>query len=127
MPAELVIRKPVNASMAEASGLAGVGCTAIQAAEAASLKPGDKVFVNGGSGGLGSMMVQVARAIVGESGQVIATCSGPNVEMVKALGADEVCFDSKNIWIASLRSFPLRIGWVVSCLFYISLLPRSLH
>jgi hypothetical protein len=35
MPAEPVIRKPVNASMAEASGLAGVGCTAIQAAEAA--------------------------------------------------------------------------------------------
>jgi reticulon-4-interacting protein 1, mitochondrial len=97
MPAELVLHKPVNASMAEASGLAGVGCTAIQAAEAASLKPGDKVFVNGGSGGLGSMMVQVARAVVGDSGQVIATCSGPNVEMVKALGADEVCYDSKHI------------------------------
>jgi NADPH:quinone reductase-like Zn-dependent oxidoreductase len=82
--------KPANLTNAEASGLAGVGWTAVCAGDAAGLKKGDKVLVNGGSGGLGSMLVQVAKGIVGESGKVVAVCSGRNEAVVKGLGADEV-------------------------------------
>ena len=86
----LLIRKPKTISMIDASGLSGVGCTALQALELAGVKRGDKVLVTGGSGGLGSMCVQMARAMVGESGTVVATCSSKNEELVKSLGADEV-------------------------------------
>jgi NADPH:quinone reductase-like Zn-dependent oxidoreductase len=77
-------------SLAEWAGLGGVGCTAIQAVERAGLKPGDKVLINGGSGGAGVMMVQVARSVIGPQGRLVATCSAANVELVKSLGADEV-------------------------------------
>lgn len=89
-PIRLLTRKPKNMSMIDASGLTGVGCTAIQSLEVAGVKRGDKVLVTGGSGGLGSMLVQMAKAIVGETGVVVATCSGKNEELVKGLGADEV-------------------------------------
>lgn len=77
-------------SLAEAAGIGAVGATALQTLDLCGLKTGDKVLVNGGSGGTGVMMVQVARHIVGESGQVVATCSAANAELVKSLGADEV-------------------------------------
>lgn len=77
-------------SLAEWAGLGGAGCTAIQAVERAGLKRGDKVLINGSSGGAGVMMVQVARSAIGPEGQLVATCSAANVELVKSLGADEV-------------------------------------
>lgn len=77
-------------SLAEASGIGAVGATAIQTLDLSGLKTGDKVLVNGGSAGTGVMMVQIARHVVGESGQVVATCSAANAELVKSLGADEV-------------------------------------
>ncbi|KAL6243696.1 zinc ion binding [Rhinocladiella similis] len=88
-PVNMLIRKPKSISMIEASGLPGVGCTAIQALEIAGVKRGDKVLVTGGSGGLGHMCVQLARALVGESGVVVSTCSAQNSELVRSLGADE--------------------------------------
>jgi NADPH:quinone reductase-like Zn-dependent oxidoreductase len=60
--------------------------------EKAQLKSGDAVLVNGASGGIGTLVVQMAKDIVGESGRVVAICSGRNVELVKGLGADEVSY-----------------------------------
>lgn len=77
-------------SLAEWAGLGGVGCTAIQTVKVAGIKAGDKVLINGGSGGAGVMMVQVARSVIGPHGRLVATCSAANVDMVKSLGADEV-------------------------------------
>jgi NADPH:quinone reductase-like Zn-dependent oxidoreductase len=57
---------------------------------AAQLKPGDRVLINGASGGIGHLVLQMAKDAVGESGRVVAICSGNNLEMVKDLGADEV-------------------------------------
>ena len=92
IPASMVLKKPKQINFAEAAGLSGIGCTAVQACDVANLKTGDRVFINGGSGGVGTMVVQVAKSIVGESGTVVATCSGLNLELVKKLGADEVSF-----------------------------------
>ncbi|KAG0029051.1 NADPh quinone reductase [Podila clonocystis] len=51
------------------------------------LKSGDKVLVNGGSGGVGSIAVQIATAL---GASVVAVCSTANVDLVKSLGAKDV-------------------------------------
>lgn len=87
--------KPEHLSFKEAAALGGNGVTALQALDISNLKQGDKVLVNGGSGGAGSMMIQYAKAVVGKTGCVVTTCSSGNFELVKALGADEVGSYSK--------------------------------
>ena len=91
VPVTNVARKPTsNASDAEAGGLGVAGCTSVALMEKAELNDGDSVLVNGASGGIGSMVVQMARGVVNNNGRVVAICSGQNADMVKALGADEV-------------------------------------
>jgi NADPH:quinone reductase-like Zn-dependent oxidoreductase len=89
-PAEQVVVKPDDISFRDAAALAGNGVTAVEVLQTLKLKKGDKVLINGGSGATGTMLVQCARDIVGESGRVVATCSEGNSEMVKRIGADEV-------------------------------------
>ncbi|KAJ5636030.1 uncharacterized protein N7484_009343 [Penicillium longicatenatum] len=81
---------PVGMDLEHAAALGGNGVTAVQVVDAAAVKRGDKVFVNGGSGGAGSMILQVMRQKVGESGVVISSCSSGNIGLVKSLGAGEV-------------------------------------
>jgi NADPH:quinone reductase-like Zn-dependent oxidoreductase len=75
---------------------AGIGTASITAWQ--SLKPyiraGDKVFINGGSGGVGLYAIQIAK-LLGAS-HVTVTCSGQNAELVKEFGADEV-IDYKSV------------------------------
>ncbi|KAK1090104.1 hypothetical protein LTR48_008960, partial [Friedmanniomyces endolithicus] len=51
------------------------------------VRPGDKVLINGGSGGTGTFAIQIAKAL---GCYVTATCSGANAELCRSLGADEV-------------------------------------
>lgn len=85
-----VVRKPKNMRLEEAAGLAVAGCTALELVKNAKLKRGDSVFINGASGGIGTMVLQMVKDIVGESGKVVAACSGTKAELVTGLGADEV-------------------------------------
>ena len=62
---------------------------------------GDKVFINGGSGGTGVWGVQIAKAV---GCHVVTTCSGQNVELCKSLGADEVIDYTKDDVIDALRT-----------------------
>lgn len=79
---------PAGLSYTEAAGLPLVLLTAIQAfTEKAPIKPGDKVFIQGGTGGLGSIAVQVAKHL---GATVATTVSTKNVELAKSLGADVV-------------------------------------
>jgi NADPH:quinone reductase-like Zn-dependent oxidoreductase len=94
-----VARMPGRVGLEEMAGLAVSGCTALALMERAGLKLGDGVLVNGASGGIGHMVVQLAKRAVGESGRVVAICSEINFEMVKSLGADEVS------WFLSLSRF----------------------
>jgi NADPH:quinone reductase-like Zn-dependent oxidoreductase len=88
--ANSVCRKPEKASFEEAAGLAVSGCTALALMDKAGLKRGDSVLINGASGNVGHLVLQMARDAVGESGRVTAICSARNEEMVRNLGADEV-------------------------------------
>ncbi|MEI7049344.1 NADP-dependent oxidoreductase [Pseudomonas koreensis] len=83
-----VARKPVNTSMAQAASLPLVALTAWQVlVETAQLKKGQKVLIHAGSGGVGSIAIQLARHL---GAFVATTTSTANVEWVKALGADLV-------------------------------------
>ncbi|PHH39381.1 NADP-dependent oxidoreductase [Pseudomonas putida] len=83
-----VARKPANTSMAQAASLPLVALTAWQVLiETAQLKKGQKVLIHAGSGGVGSIAIQLARHL---GAFVATTTSTANVEWVKALGADLV-------------------------------------
>lgn len=92
MESECVVRAPEGKRGEEVAGLGIAGCTALLLVEKAGLKRGDCVLVNGASGGIGHMVVQMVREAVGESGRVVAICSERDGKgnMVRGLGADEV-------------------------------------
>ena len=75
-------------SFTDAASVPLVGLTAWQAlTEKADVKPGDRVLIHAGSGGVGSLAVQMAHHV---GAYVIATASGKNADFVRSLGADEV-------------------------------------
>lgn len=81
-------RKPANITMEQAAALPLVALTAWQVlVETARLKKGQKVFIHAGSGGVGSIAIQLAKHL---GAFVATTTSTANVEWVKALGADLV-------------------------------------
>lgn len=83
-----VALKPSNLTMVEAASLPLVALTAWQAlVEIAQLKPGQKVFIQAGSGGVGTVAIQLAKHL---GAFVATTTSTPNVAWVKDLGADVV-------------------------------------
>jgi NADPH:quinone reductase-like Zn-dependent oxidoreductase len=83
-----VAPKPANASFEEAAALPVAGLTALQALrDQARLRPGQRVLVNGSTGGVGTFAVQIAKAMGAE---VTPVCRTPNVGLVRSLGADHV-------------------------------------
>lgn len=83
-----VAMKPKKLSMDEAASIPLVGLTAWQAlVEKANLKKGQKVFIQAGSGGVGTFAIQLAKHL---GATVATTTSAANVDLVKSLGADVV-------------------------------------
>jgi NADPH:quinone reductase-like Zn-dependent oxidoreductase len=83
-----VALKPKNLTMEEAASIPLVGLTAWQAlVEVGKVKPGQKVFIQAGSGGVGTIAIQLAKHL---GATVATTTSAKNAELVKSLGADVV-------------------------------------
>lgn len=83
-----VALKPKNISMEEAASIPLVGLTVWQAfVERANLKKGQKVFIQAGSGGVGTVAIQLAKHL---GATVATTTSANNFDLVKSLGADIV-------------------------------------
>jgi threonine dehydrogenase-like Zn-dependent dehydrogenase len=80
--------KPSNVSFEQAGCVAVAALTALQAMrDHGQVKPGQKVLINGASGGVGTFAVQIARALGAE---VTAVCSPRNLDTVRSLGAQRV-------------------------------------
>jgi NADPH:quinone reductase-like Zn-dependent oxidoreductase len=83
-----VFKKPHSLNHNKAAALPLSGVSAIQALEEnIKLKPGDKILIHGGAGGIGSFAVQLAKHL---GAYVAATCSAGDIEYVAKLGADDV-------------------------------------
>ena len=81
-------RKPTNLTMQQAAAIPLAALTAWQAlVDIAKVKPGQRVFIQAGSGGVGTIAIQIAKHL---GAFVATTTSTPNVEWVKSLGADIV-------------------------------------
>jgi len=80
--------KPAGVSFEQAAAVNVAGLTALQTLrDRAGVKPGQRVLINGASGGVGTFAVQIAKSLGAE---VTGVCSTRNVELVRSLGADHV-------------------------------------
>ena len=87
-PVSAVVRKPENVNHEEAAAGPIAGLTALQALrDKGQLKVGDRVLINGASGGVGTFAVQIAKWL---GAHVTGVCSGRNAELVRSIGADKV-------------------------------------
>jgi NADPH:quinone reductase-like Zn-dependent oxidoreductase len=98
-----VALKPKNLTMEEAASIPLVGLTAWQAlVEIANIKKGQKVFIQAGSGGVGTIAIQLAKHL---GAYVASTTSTTNVALVKSLGADLVIDYKKEEFETKLKEY----------------------
>ncbi|MEU7869547.1 NAD(P)-dependent alcohol dehydrogenase [Dactylosporangium sp. NPDC049140] len=87
-PAARLVKKPAGLTFTDAAASVMAGLTALAAMrDVAHVSAGTRVLVNGASGGVGTMAVQIAKALGAE---VTAVCGPGNAELVRSLGADHV-------------------------------------
>lgn len=102
--------KPSNMSFDQSASVAVAAVTALQALrDHGQLKAGERVLINGASGGVGTYAVQISKALGAE---VTGVCSTRNIEMVKSLGAHRVFDYKKEDYTESGEKYDLIIDMV---------------
>ena len=108
VPEHVAAPKPANLDFVQAASVPMVSLTSWQAMkERAGVRPGQKVFIPAGSGGIGSMAIQLAKHF---GAKVSTTTSTGNVQMVRSLGADEVIDYKKQAFEKELRGYDMALG-----------------
>ena len=110
VPENAAALKPANLDFVQAASIPMVGLTSWQALkERAHLKPGQKVFIPAGAGGIGTFAIQLAKHLGAKVG---TTTSTGNVDLVRSLGADEVIDYKKQEFEDVLRDYDAVLGTV---------------
>ncbi|HUF12145.1 MAG TPA: NAD(P)-dependent alcohol dehydrogenase [Longimicrobiales bacterium] len=104
-----IARKPANLSFEEAAALSFGGTTALHFLRKAKLQSGERVLVNGASGGVGTAVVQIARHL---GADVTAVCSAANADLVRSLGAQRVIDYTTQDFAASGESWDVIVDTV---------------
>src|SRR5438874_6538102 len=82
-----LVIKPANVTFEQAGCVTWAGFTALQGLRKGNIQPGQKVLINGATGGVGTFAVQIAKSF---GADVTAVCSTGKVELVRSIGADHV-------------------------------------
>jgi NADPH:quinone reductase-like Zn-dependent oxidoreductase len=82
-----LVMKPTNIAFEQAAAMPLAGLTALQGLRKGNIHAGQKILINGATGGVGTFAVQIAKSLGAE---VTAVCSTRNVDLVRSLGADHV-------------------------------------
>ena len=101
-------RKPANSSFENAAALPIAALTALQGLrDKGRIQPGQRVLVDGASGGVGTFAVQIAKSFGAE---VTAVCSTGNVDIARSLGADHVIDYTREDFTKSVRRYDMILG-----------------
>ncbi|MBK8904476.1 MAG: NAD(P)-dependent alcohol dehydrogenase [Anaerolineaceae bacterium] len=101
----LLVLKPANISFEQAAAVPWAALVALQTIRyAGGIQPGQKVLIQGASGGVGTFAVQIAKAFGAE---VTAVCSTRNLDMARSIGADHVIDYTKEDFTRNRRRYDL--------------------
>ena len=105
---DALVSKPANVTFEQAAAVPMAAVTALQGLrDAGQIQPGQKVLINGASGGVGSFAVQIARSFGAE---VTAVCSTGKMDMVRSIGADHAIDYTKEDFTQNGKGYDLILG-----------------